>query len=78
MSSYALIGMVLAPLGAVLLFGVIGAGIRLAIARYMPDGWLKRQLLVERLKTQYSRANRRIAEESARYTRERANSLRRK
>lgn len=78
MSTYALLGMLLAPLGAMLLFGVIGVGIRLAIARYMPDCWLKRQLLTERFKTQYSRANGRIAEEAARYTREHAGGLRRK
>lgn len=65
MDIYSVIGIALAPLAAALLFGVIGGGIRLAIARYMPDCWLKRQLLAERIKTQYSRANRRIAEEAA-------------
>lgn len=65
MDIYSVIGVALAPLFAMFLFGVIGAGFRLAIARYMPDCWLKRQLLAERIKTQYSRANRRIAEEAA-------------
>jgi len=69
MDIYSVIGIALAPLAAALLFGVIGGGIRLAIARYMPDCWLKRQLLAERFKTQYSRANRRIAEEAAAHPR---------
>ena len=78
MSTSAVLGILFAPLAAILLFGVLGAGLRLAIARYMPDCWLKRQLLVERFQTQYSRANRRIAEEAARHTREHSNGLRRK
>ena len=65
MDIYSVIGIALAPLGAFLLFGVLGLGLRLAIARYMPECWLKRQLLAERIKTQYSAANRRIAEQSA-------------
>lgn len=69
MDIYSIFGIALAPLAAALLFGVIGGGIRLAIARYMPDCWLKRQLLAERIKTQYSAANRRIAEEAARHPR---------
>jgi hypothetical protein len=48
-----------------ILFGVIGVGLRLAIARYMPDCWLKRQLLLERIKTKYSAANGRIAQEAS-------------
>lgn len=69
MDIYSVIGLTLGPLAAALLFGVIGGGIRLAIARYMPECWLKRQLLIERIKTQYSAANRRIAEESAAHPR---------
>jgi hypothetical protein len=65
MDMYTVIAIAFAPLAATFLFGVIGGGIRLAIARYMPECWLKRQLLAERIKTQYSQANRRIAEESA-------------
>ena len=59
------LGVALAPLVAFILFGVFGAGARLAIARYMKDGWLKRQLLAERIKTKYSAANRRIAQEAS-------------
>ena len=42
------IGVMLRPFGALLLFGVIALSIRWAIQRYMRDGWLKRQLLAER------------------------------
>lgn len=72
MSEYTLIGVFLAPLAAVILFGVIGGGIRLSIARYMPDCWFKKQLLAERIKTKYSAANGRIAQEAAAYTRRKA------
>jgi hypothetical protein len=57
------LGIFFGPLFALILFGVIGLAIRLAIARYMPDGWLKRQLLTERFKSQYSAANGKIASE---------------
>ena len=65
MDAYSIIGIALAPLFAAFLFGVVGVAIRLCVARYLPDGWLKRQLLAERFKTQYSRANGRIAQEAA-------------
>lgn len=65
MDIYSVIGVLLAPIAAAILFGVIGGGIRLAIARFIPDCWLKRQILAERIKTRYSRANDRIAQESA-------------
>jgi len=57
MDIYSVIGLMLAPLAAGLIFGVIGGGIRLGIARYMPESWLKRQILKERFKSQYSAAN---------------------
>lgn len=60
MDIYALLGIFFAPLLAAFLFGVLGAGIRLAIAKYVPDSWIKRQLLKERIKTRYSAANDRI------------------
>jgi hypothetical protein len=62
MDIYAVLGIFFAPLFAALLFGVLGAGIRLFIAKYIPDSWLKRQLLKERIKTRYSAANKRIEE----------------
>lgn len=62
-----ILGVALAPLMGALLFGVIGGGLRLAISRYMRDGWLKRQLLAERFKSQSSLANARISEEAARH-----------
>lgn len=65
MDIYSIIGIALAPLAAAFLFGVIGGGLRLAIARYMPECWIKRQLLAERIKTKYSSANWRIAQEAA-------------
>jgi hypothetical protein len=60
MDIYAILGVFFAPLFAALFFGVLGAGIRLAIAKYLPESWLKRQLLKERIKTRYSAANARI------------------
>lgn len=62
-----ILGVAAAPLVAALLFGVIGSGIRLAIARYMQDGWLKRQILAERFKSQSSRATAAIAAEAAKH-----------
>jgi len=65
MTIYNTLGAFLAPLAAAILFGVIGVGFRLFIARHMPDCWLKKQLLAERIKTKYSAANWRIAQEAA-------------
>lgn len=64
MDIYTVLGIAFGPLFAAFLFGVLGVGIRLAIARYIPDCWLKRQLLKERIKTRYSAANKRIELES--------------
>jgi len=55
-------GVFFAPLVAFLLFGVIALAIKLAIALYLPDGWLKRALLKERIASRYSEANRRLLE----------------
>ena len=65
MNMSALLGAAFGPLFAVFLFGVVGVGIRLFIARNMPPCWLKDQLLAERFKTPYSAANGRIAEEAS-------------
>ena len=65
MDGYTVIGVLIAPIISILLFGVVGAGLRLAIARYSPDGWLKRQLLAERIKSKYSAANARISQEAS-------------
>ena len=65
MDIYSVIGIAIAPFVAALLFGVIGGGVRLAIARYLPDGIVKRHLLAERFKSKYSAANGRIAEQAA-------------
>lgn len=64
------IGALLAPVGALVIFGVIALSIKWLIASYMPDGWLKTQLLRERWHSKCSRANRRVLEQAARYTRE--------
>lgn len=58
------LGVAAGPLAALILFGVIALGIKLLIARKMPDGWLKDQLLRERIKSRYSASNRRILEQS--------------
>lgn len=70
-----MLGAAFAPLFALLLFGVFALAIKLAIARYMPDCWLKRQLLAERIKTAYSASNRRILEEADAYTRKRSKGV---
>ena len=68
MDIYSVLAIAIAPLAAAVLFGVIGGGIRLFIAKYIPDCWLKRQLLAERIKTKYSAANGRIAMIAAMHT----------
>ena len=63
-------GVFAAPLFALIIFGGIALPIKWVIANYMPDCWLKKQLLAERLQSKCSTANRRILEQAARYTRE--------
>ena len=65
-------GILLAPLGALIIFGGIALPIKWLIASYMPDCWLKKQLLVERIESKCSSSNRRVLEKAARYTRERS------
>jgi hypothetical protein len=60
-------GVLLGPLFAMIVFGVIALGIKLAIARYLPDCWLKRALLKERIRSGYSESNRRVLDEAARH-----------
>ena len=69
------LGAAFGPLFAAFLFGVIGVGIRLFIARNMPPCWLKDQLLAERFKTPYSAANGRIAHEVSETARRCANRI---
>jgi hypothetical protein len=59
-------GLLLAPLAALAL-GALALGIKLAIARYMPNCWLKRALLRERIRSGYSESNRRVLDEAARH-----------
>lgn len=40
-----LIGVILRPFGALFIFGCIALPIRMALHRFMPDGWLKRLVL---------------------------------
>lgn len=63
-----LLGIALGPLFALVVFGIMGTAIKVAIARHVPDGWIKRQLLAERFESTYSAGNGRIREECARYT----------
>jgi len=42
------LGIVLKPLGALIIFGGICLPIRWAIHRWMPEGWLKHQILKHR------------------------------
>lgn len=50
------VALILKPFGAFLIFGVIGLSIRWAIHKWMPDCWIKRQLLAERFKSAASRS----------------------
>lgn len=61
-------GVILAPFGALIIFGGIALPIKMAIARWMPDGWLKRNLLAERWNSRCSRSNGRVLAQAAAYT----------
>lgn len=63
------LGIALGPLVSLLLFGVVALGIKWLIATYMPDCWLKRELLRERIKSKYSASNRRVLEQAIRHPR---------
>lgn len=60
-------GILLAPFGALVIFGGIALPIKWAIATLMPDGWLKRQILAERLKSKCSTSNIKVLQQAARY-----------
>ena len=68
MSSWGL-GVFIAPLLSLFLFGVVALGIKWLIATYLPDSWLKRALLTERIKSKYSQSNRRVLAQAARHPR---------
>ena len=59
-------GLLLGPLASLVLFGVIGLGIKWLIATYMPDCWLRREILRERIPSKYSASNRRVLEHARR------------
>lgn len=54
------LALALRPLAALFLFGVVALGIKWVIVRYMPECWLKKQLLTERLHSTLSASNRKI------------------
>ena len=60
-------GALLAPVGALIIFGGIALPIKWAIATMMPDCWLKRQILVERFKSRCSASNRVVIAQSERH-----------
>lgn len=68
-------GILLAPLGALIIFGGIALPIKWLIASFMPDCWLKKNLLAERWHSKCSSANRRVLEQAARYTRNHSNRV---
>lgn len=59
-------GILLGPLGSLILFGVFGLGIKWLIATYLPNGWLRRELLRERFASKYSASNRRVLQQAIR------------
>lgn len=62
-------GAFLGPIASLVLFGVIGLGIKWLIATRMPDCWLRRELLRERFPSKYSTSNRRVLEAARRNAR---------
>ena len=54
------VALILKPFGALLLFGGICLPIRWLIHNYMKGGWLKRQLLAERLNSTISASHRKL------------------
>lgn len=56
----------LAPIVAFLVFGVFCFWLKMLIAHYMPEGWLKRMLLKERIPSGVSEQNRRVLEHAQR------------
>jgi hypothetical protein len=69
MDMYSALGIFLAPVGALLIFGGVALPIKWLIATRMPDCWFKRELLRQRWESKCSSANRRVLEQAARYTR---------
>ena len=59
------VGVLLAPVGALIIFGGIALPIKWAVATLMKDGWLKRQILVERFESKCSESNRRVLKQAA-------------
>lgn len=66
------LGAFFAPLTAFIIFGCIAFPIKWLIATYMKDGWLKDQILRERFESKCSESTRRVLEQAARCSRERA------
>jgi len=62
-----LLGGLAAPLVSLILFGGLALGIKWIIATRMPDCWLKRQLLAERIKSKYSASNRRVLQKASEF-----------
>lgn len=63
------IAALLGPLFSLIVFGVIALGIKWLIATYLPDSWLKREILRERIRSKYSASNRRVLEQASRHPR---------
>lgn len=61
-------GALLGPIVSLILFGVIGLGIKWLIATRMPAGKLRDALLRERFPSKYSASNRRVLERASRST----------
>jgi hypothetical protein len=61
--------MLLGPLGSLILFGGIALGVKWLIATRLPDGWLRDQLLRERIPSKYSASNRRVLQQAVRRSR---------
>lgn len=60
------LALIFRPLGALILFGGLGLSIRYLIHHYMKDGWLKRQLLAERLNSTISASHRKLLRQKPR------------
>jgi len=60
-------GVLLAPVGALIIFGGIALPIKWAVATLMPECWLKRQILKERCTSKCSQSNLRVLEQAKRH-----------
>lgn len=60
-------GVILAPIGALIIFDGIAFAVKLAIATLIPDCWIKRQILKERMSSNCSKNNKTVLDQAERH-----------